>query len=468
MNQKNVFSYFMWFLYAAAVCVSLFMISGEFTIRMGYSGAVEPVMGALWLVLSGLFVFAVNKYIRNENKRNKEGKMISLVTESTVAVVLLAIGMFLRLFALDQAGEYAAYYEMAMVTEDRVIPPVVHGAVYWYLQLLHFVFIIFGNKLLAGIGLQILLQMVAVALFYLAVRKLSGVFSALVMLGLVMTGPGMVEEALMLSPKMLLFAVYAAVFLIVATGVKHKKSVLYFIFSGLLTAVVGYLDVIGISLVLFTVAGLLLAEGERASVRWTKVSVYVSSGVIGFVLLMWVDSFTSSIHFMNVIRAWWHIFSPEGIAMPWKMELVSVTWDVLFLVLALTLGIFSFWRGRKDKQSLWILMALVFLALSVTGSATTEIGTQIYLYITAAVLAGIGTAGVVSREDRSCKVSGEQEDVELQVNDSTEAVQQVRYIENPLPLPKKHVRKVLDFDRELQEGMEEFDLDIAEDDDFDI
>lgn len=465
MNRKNVFSYIMWFLYAAAVCGSLFRISGEFSIRMGYTGAAEFVMGSLWLLLSGLFVFAINKYLRNENKGKNKGKMIPLVTESAIAVFLLAIGIFLRLYGMSGAGEYTAYYEMAMVAEGQVIPPVVHGAVYWYLQLLHSVFIIFGNKLLAGIGFQILLQIIAAAFLYLAVRKLSGVFSALVMLGFVMTGPGMVEEALMLSPKMLLLVIYAAVFWAVVIGIKDKKTVLYYVFVGLLTSVVCYLDVIGISLVLFTVAGLLLKDDESASGRWTKVAVYVSSGGVGFVLLMWVDSFVGSVKFMNVIRAWWQVFSPEGIAIPWEMGLCPITWDILFLVLALTLGIFSFWRGWKDRQSLWVLMALVFLLLSITGIATAEIGTRVYMYIAAAVLAAIGTAGVVIREDRPYKVRSEQEET---LQENPEKVSQIRYIENPLPLPKKHVRKVLDFDRELQEGMEEFDLDIAEDDDFDI
>lgn len=473
MSRKNVFSYFMWFLYAAAVCGSLFRISGEFSRRMGYSGAAELVMGSLWLLLSGLFVFAVNKYIRNENKRKKEGKMISLVTESAIAVFLLGIGIFLRLYGIEKAGDSAAYFESAMVAEGQIIPPVVHGAVYWYLQLLHLVFVIFGNKLLAGIGLQILLQVVAAAFFYLAVRKLSGVFPALVMLGFIMAGPGMVEESLMLSPKMLLLVIYAAVLWAVVTGIKDKKPVLFYFLTGLFTSVVCYLDVIGISLVLLTVAGLILKEGEAPSGRWIKVSVAVSSCALGFALFMWVDSFVSSVSFMNVIRAWWQVFSPEGMTLPWRMQSGPITWDVLFLVLALTLGIFSFWRVRRDGQSLWILMALTFLLLNITGISATEIGTQIYLYIVSAVLAGIGTAGVVIREDRVQWVVEKQPESSQADNvknepESAEELPQVRFIENPLPLPKKHVRKVLDFDRELQEGMEEFDLEIAEDDDFDI
>jgi len=48
------------------------------------------------------------------------------------------------------------------------------------------------------------------------------------------------------------------------------------------------------------------------------------------------------------------------------------------------------------------------------------------------------------------------------------AFPKVQFIENPLPLPKKHVKKVMDFDYEIKDGMEDFDIEVAADDDFDL
>ena len=42
----------------------------------------------------------------------------------------------------------------------------------------------------------------------------------------------------------------------------------------------------------------------------------------------------------------------------------------------------------------------------------------------------------------------------------------VKYIENPLPLPKKHVNKTMDFD--IKDGKDDFDIQISEKDDFDV
>ena len=42
-----------------------------------------------------------------------------------------------------------------------------------------------------------------------------------------------------------------------------------------------------------------------------------------------------------------------------------------------------------------------------------------------------------------------------------------RFIENPLPLPKKHVKREMDYDHEVLETDMHYDIDVAEGDDFD-
>lgn len=44
----------------------------------------------------------------------------------------------------------------------------------------------------------------------------------------------------------------------------------------------------------------------------------------------------------------------------------------------------------------------------------------------------------------------------------------MKLIENPLPLPKKHVRREMDFDRLVECDKMKFDVPVDESDDFDI
>ena len=43
----------------------------------------------------------------------------------------------------------------------------------------------------------------------------------------------------------------------------------------------------------------------------------------------------------------------------------------------------------------------------------------------------------------------------------------IRYLDNPLPLPKKHVKQVLDYSIQVY-GDDDFDFPVGETDDFDV
>lgn len=68
----------------------------------------------------------------------------------------------------------------------------------------------------------------------------------------------------------------------------------------------------------------------------------------------------------------------------------------------------------------------------------------------------------------------------MEVNDAREIAEKAReaetpeqpkaikYIENPLPLPKKHVKRELDYQYQVPEDKMKFDVEIPYGDDFDI
>ena len=60
----------------------------------------------------------------------------------------------------------------------------------------------------------------------------------------------------------------------------------------------------------------------------------------------------------------------------------------------------------------------------------------------------------------------ENEPMQEPETDKTES--KPRFIENPLPLPKKHEKKAMEYQYELDESKLDFDVEIAENDDFDV
>ena len=49
-----------------------------------------------------------------------------------------------------------------------------------------------------------------------------------------------------------------------------------------------------------------------------------------------------------------------------------------------------------------------------------------------------------------------------------EQITKPRYIENPLPLPKKHVKKEMDYQYLVEEKDMKYDVNVSETDDFDL
>lgn len=458
--------------------------------------AVGYGVSGVWLILCGLIVFLVHKLTDGEDKANMTGRMPALVAESLFVVILFAVGIILRMKGLSGAGEEAAYFELTQVAEGQTIPAVVHGAVYLYLQLLHLVYWIFGNHFIAGIWLQIALQMVAGFFLYRAVRRISGVIPSLVLLGVVMAVPLAVTESLTLSPKMLFLAIFALILYICAGCISGRKNPGACLFTGLCIAVVCYLDIMGIALLLVAIVGILLKRGEddrSFGGRFVGSLLCMLGCAIGFALLIFADAYASGKDWMSVLNAWWELYSPSAFAIPRELNLSNLSVEFLFLLLVLALGIFSYWcRFETENQSIWILLAIALILLKCFGMTTSELDGYLNLYIVLATLAGAGIGGMFgfSGEDEDelrplAKIDMEEDvpvvkekpaskEVPLPVKEPEQETkpelqpQKVKFIENPLPLPKKHVKKVLDYDLELVEGQDDFDLNVDENDDYDI
>ncbi len=492
MNQKNAFSYIMWFVYSVAVCAALFVISGTLSKQAGYSMMVGYGVSGIWLTLCGLIVFLIHKLATVQKCTRESDGMFPLVAESLIVVLLFALGIFLRVRGLSDAGEAAAYYEVAKVAEGQSIPTVVHGAVYLYLQLLHTVFLIFGNRFLVGIWLQIALQMIAGFFCYRAVRKMAGVLTSLITLGFVMVGSMMVSNALILSPEVLFFTIFSIALYGCAGCVRKSERAIRCLLSGLLIAFVSYLDILGIVLLVVTIIGILQKYGQEdcsISGRIVGALCCCLSCCVGLILTLQIDAWVSGQTLTDVILAWWKVYIPSTFELTTVFNVQNISVEFLLLLLFMAIGIFSFWCSfEKERLSLWICFATMLMLLQCFGMTTPEVNGCLYIYTAFIILTGVGLTGMfdhgsitvgdkekiagktveepaVRRDVRNPKVD---EAVEMETEATAPEPPKVKFLENPMALPKKHVKKVLDFDRNLNDAQEDYDLPVDDNDDYDI
>ena len=173
--KKNVISVILWLLSVIMAGTGAMMV----TMPSAPEEAqwIGLVITGVWLAVTGLVAFLLSRGLQKsrEKKANVDNPQTALVVEGILTVLLVAVGIVLRireiqLMDLDVAAKNV-WFDTARVTTQTQIPQVVHGAVYLYLQMLHGLLLLLGNKITVALGFQAGLQILGWVLCYFAVRS---------------------------------------------------------------------------------------------------------------------------------------------------------------------------------------------------------------------------------------------------------------------------------------------------------
>ena len=481
--KKSAFSYLPWIIYTAFTGIGLVVSLAGFCAGAGLPAmtgfVISAVLFVAGLVLSWLFD---EKISIKQWERSERTARIMLMAEGVIMVLLLAAGLVLRIMGLAHAAQDSAYFAYAKIAQGQTLPRLVHGMEYLYLELLHGLFFLVGNKLTAAYWLQILLQLFAVVLLYFAVRKLAGVLPACSMLAFVALSPGMQSEALTLSPRMFYLLLYALVLCFLSfLLMNHIQAGKAWLIVGILGGILIYLDILGMTLILF-LAGIfwvkpLEEEGKPGGGAQKGKQFFsgLSGMALGLLESLIVDSFASGKAIDRIVMAVLGLYEPDLPSLAVAAPVTGAGMETVILLGVLSLGIFSFrCNSMTDEGAVFILASLAVALLWCFGMTTPEMDGRLMLYLFLTVLAGIGIQNFVKRrqlqevtEERP-KEDEEQQNVQaaseknekggevVTVNVDGET-REVKLLHNPLPVPKKHVRKALDYD-----------IEVADDDDYDI
>ncbi len=290
-------------------------------------------------------------------------------------------------------------------------------------------------------------------------------------------------------------------------------AALCYVAAGIFVGFSCYLDVAGITL-LVILTGVICFDGTRqddeidyrdeetirpgslrAFEKWFE-EVLSSPAVvfIGIVLVAVIAFWRMHGEFASLFRQL-SLCVPKGywfyIPTAWNGGLL----DMVLVNALLVFGCVSFWCTRSlGKRGVWIFAAMLMaVGVSFGMSAPDYFGDYAFLYLLCVILAGAGIEDAFARklpkvervkaekklfkkkktEDALTENIVEQPPESTVDSDNSAAEEErlepvditanmpkmptINFIENPLPLPKKHERKIMDYDYE-----------VAEDDDFDI
>ncbi|MFG6355307.1 MAG: hypothetical protein K1W26_00575 [Acetatifactor sp.] len=561
--KKNAVSYGIWALYLTVVGIVLSFLG----MAVGGQGNGIPYMALLLLALAFgalALIYFLSKKIVDSVKIKKMAAGKAALVEAILVAVLLLTGIALRILLIGEAGEEAAYYEVAKVTENGMQVQLVQGSIYYYLCLLNGLFRLVGNKWMAGIVLQIALQMLGIGISYFAVRRLSGRGSALVALVFLTVAPGSVRAGMTYSPKMLYFCMYALILLIIA-GYMYRTTrsggrVLTWILAvlcGALAGFAGYTDIVGFTLAIPLFGLPTLKREERGTVLWAAQLFLALIALAGtFCLLTWLDGAVSGSDFGRVLGAWADTYRLKGA--DYNFIFREAGYETVVMLVLISLGVFTFMRRKSEEMfSPWVITLLSVTLLRVLGIVTPNMNGSYQMYFAMAGLAGVslselfvqggGVADIpevvvedldemsadpvaarrrrlpaeawppepaagaapaadtapapakTERERQPEKPAGRrharkqkrQMETDVPVWESLsqetaadgrdsevkedmagkkqeDAQKQVQFIENPLPLPKKHVKKVMDYPIQPEASLMHYDIEVDPGDNFDF
>ena len=404
----------------------------------------------------------------------------ALAAEAVFAVCVLAAGALLRFVNLERAGEDADYFQWAMVTgdpfPDRFMAAT--GMTGGYLYVLHGILYLLGNRYEAGIVGQILLQLAGSFLAFLGVRKMAGRETAGVLWLFLMLAPVSVKEGLTYSPRMLYFVLYGmGLFLTgsyLSASARHQgrdfSGWVLGIVTGLWIGLTGYFDAAGFTLALFLLWLPFVNRKERGRTLWAGQAAVSFGAALGsfFLLIFWEGGRLSGTSFGETLRVWGQMCAPRGLRPVFWLE--GAGCESLAVWLFCALGLVGFARRKKEEiYSPWVALTLGIGALLLFGMSREGS----FLWQTA--LWTLSCAGVWEffrergRTARMTAVAAEAVTVlERSVQAGSVQVQEPAFLENPLPVPKKHVKKSMEYALEPEESRMHFDIDVEENDDYDI
>ena len=476
--KKNALSYVFWLLYALVwgsmvVFSSLNFIMplpmlGSLSIPVRMLVAIVPV-----LVIPVICIF-VRRYIVRHYVHKEFKKTIWKIAELLVLLVIMGIGIWTRYCCVADVDIQIGVYSNALITEGSSIFYHSHGASYLYMQLLHGLFLLFVNKLIFAVWMQVTLFYIAGLFLYQGVKRVVGKLPALSLFALFILAPYFSALSIELSPLGIYLALYCFCLFYLTEVLRdiHTKPLQYF-FGGLQVAVCIYLDFIGVTLVFWAILLLFINNNKSPVVeKWRICLITFLSGLIaGGVLVVVCDVLLTGRDVLQMLGTWWCQYMPEvtlGIL------------EIAILIMGL-LGIISFWFRRKTDR----LCPILFLLFLVIVAACFDMHTQVMPYdcwivVLLLLVAFIGFFDVFDLTDRTyflieqtSVMDTEVFECQEQEEEEAEAVAEmpvsnpVKLLENPLPVPKRHARRTMDYPiTEIPED-DDFDIQITEDDDFD-
>ena len=471
--KKTWFAYVIWLMVSCllAVCFyesakgvfQAFGVNEELYLALCAGGICIGIV-LLFIVLHKLFINLNWEQSYEKNKKRNR------VIETIILFLVFAVFMGMRIYQYGQMNKDAivnsVWFQMAKVDGSSFL----QTEQIWSLQgmyslLLSTAFSFLGNRAEVVVYFQIALQAVVFFVSFAAIKRIAGYLAGIVTVLLYSLIPAFFSSVYEASPYNFILVLYSLsllLFSFYANGIKkgkhtEVKTVLFSVFCALISA--GHFVFCGF----FAMTFLFLLECEELKGKKKAINVLLYMFSYGIVMTLFV--------FRGVLKGTYRVQLYDNFGVPTGFEfLILISIALLYLL--------SFWFTENEPGHLIGLLFVLTAALCIfqiidasyllkstvdlrgIGFEPEVIGNLVQWII--CFIAGIGTAQTIQakkkRKDETEIILNE--DWKAQATETKE--QKIELIENPLPLPKKHEKKQMDYAFEPDEAEMHYDIELTE------
>lgn len=518
--RRTWFSCVVWFLYtvlsvilisvAGSVWMQLFAGISIISPKIIYGLAVIPAAALYWIVR------VISTRIRKKWVWNERAVKISTcVVFLLIAVFAVLIRIVCLHFYVSYMETYGPdwvdfeqmnieYYDMAVSAEQSSVLPMDYGISYLYVMLLSVVLSFLGNKIVSAIFLQICLQLVGILLAYVVARKMTGRLPACIAALYLAGSLTCLSMLFRFGPEWIFFDLYMICMLIAVVFVKSycadklpkPTAIICAVAVGILIGALTYLELAGASLLVVMLIVAIGKKTESEETAYYNFSKGMNAAVIVCTCISSVAAWFGAMGLMAYVKGadvvsdilsrlqTLYMNSVPYTSAPYSGTAYPDTYWITALIVPASFLVFEYFRSGKEQNYMpWILLCL--LAAPTPMAMYGEHGFRGLSMYVWAVLAGLGLQNCIfggrakvmqavieeintaaERAEQSANVVQTTQTQETGVMDNQ--TPKPRFIENPLPLPKKHVAKEMDYQYDVAEKDMKYDLFVSDDDDFDI
>ena len=483
--KKTWFNFVIW---------TLFVIFGAFFLTLGTQyfvaknfGLTEVyyyVGGVCLCLLLGAGLFFVVKKIKN----SLEGKEIKAFVMPLIFFIVVAASMtYMGYIAFGGIVLNVNSDDLAnlSVVSDAYVGgkgflPDGNFSDFAFKGIMFGVFSFIGNHAYAAIFVQFLIKMIAFVFMLIGVCKFSGYWGGIIFSLLSCFLPGQLFSYFRINTFWVFYAVFAIAFFwlsLIYKAVYYESSnkglIVSAILLGLVIGTITYDNLFGIILLFLSAAIALIGDKWSDEEPESKpVSKYLLAILICVTAILAYAAFTFFLGFDPDLTLKFDYYTRIPV-------LYSVdTFAVAFVAI---LGVYAYFSRKLTEGCLGgmivFLSSLAFLQVDITRFEDLSV-VYFGLVLGASLLAGAMFVMIPERFVSAVSETEEYEETEaaaevmehvLEEKEKEAEEPKIKFFKSPIPEPKKHVSRVVDYDHEIDEALlNDYDIAVGDDDDYDI